>query len=71
MHTTEYDIKGYKDVRIHHNGGWDGEVIVCWQEHGSKKRHEVKLPSEILLALSRDAAVAIIRTKVEDVLDQI
>ncbi len=28
MHTTGYDIKGYKDVRIHHNGGWDGEVIV-------------------------------------------
>ncbi len=69
MHTTGYGIKGYTDVRIHHNGGWDGEVIVCWQEHGSKKRHEAKIPADLLLALGKDAAVDIIRTKLEDVLD--
>ncbi len=71
MHTTGYDIKGYKDVRIHHNGGWDGEVIVCWQEHGSKKRHEAKIPADLLLILSKDAAVDLIRTKIVDLLEQL
>ncbi len=71
MHTTGYYIKGYTDVRIHHNGGWDGEVIVCWQEKGSKKRHEAKVPAELLLELSKDAAVDIIRTKLNDLLDDL
>jgi hypothetical protein len=70
MHTTEYKVKGFEDVRIHHNGGWDGDAEVCWTEPGKKQQRAV-LPAVLLLALGKPVAVDIIRDRIISTLDQI
>ena len=70
MHTHEYKVDGYEDVRVHHNGGWDGDAIVAWTEPG-KKQQTVTLPADVLLALGNAAAKDMIRDKMISVLEQL
>jgi hypothetical protein len=70
MHTSQYKVDGYEDVRIFHNGGWDGDAIVAWTEPG-KPQEMVTLPAALLLALGRPVAVDIIRDRVISALEQV
>ncbi len=76
MHTSGYDLPGYKNVLVHHNGGWDGEVIVNYQGKGAfgypaGKPQEFRIPAELLLALSKEVAKDIVIQKVQDALEDI
>lgn len=70
MHTSEYKVEGFEDVRVFHNGAWDGDAIVAWTEPG-KSQARVTLPAALLLALGKPVAVGIIRDRVISTLEQI
>jgi hypothetical protein len=74
MHTHRYETKEYGEVIVIVNGDWSGEAIVRWNFVGEKepmKYSEAVLPANLLLAISKVAAVDMVRDRLISVLEGI
>ena len=68
-HTSRYEIKGFKEVVVIHDGDWDGEVEVMWEEdHGPKRVH---LPAALLRALGSRVALDHARSKLIECIESL
>ena len=69
MHTMTTKLPEGGEARIHHNGDWSGDAHVSWDD--ADGHHEVKLPSAVLLAVSKDAAKDMVRDAVTTALERL
>ena len=73
MHTHRYKTEEYGEVVVIVNGDWSGEAIVRWGFNGNKPDQcsEAVVPANLLLEISKGAAVDMVRDRVISVLEQI
>jgi hypothetical protein len=74
MHSHSYEVEGYGKVVVLVNGDWSGEAIVRWNFHPdetSMKFAEAVLPAKLLLELSKQGAVGIVRDQVISALERL
>jgi hypothetical protein len=70
MHTHTYQTKEYGEVVVIVNGDWSGDAIVRWNFLGNAYSEAV-LPGNLLLAISKVAAVDMVRDRLISVLEGI
>lgn len=68
MHTSTYEVPGYGEVHVIHNGGWDGEAEVVWTDGGEDRR--VAVPAKLLVRIGMKVAVDFVRSEMIGTLEQ-
>jgi hypothetical protein len=73
MHTHRYETKEYGEVIVIVNGDWSGDAIVRWNFRGDRlgEYSEAVLPANLLLQISKGAAVDMVRDRMISVLEGI
>lgn len=74
MHTHRYKTEEYGEVVVIVNGDWSGDAIVRWGFTGKEptaKYSEAVIPANLLLEISKGAAVDMVRDKLISTLEQI
>jgi len=74
MHTHRYQTKEYGEVVVLVNGDWSGDAIVRWGFSGKEptiKYSEAVIPGNLLLEISKRAAVDIVRDRLISALELI
>jgi hypothetical protein len=74
MHTHSYQVEGFGKVVVNVNGDWSGEAIIRWNFHpdeSSMKFTEAVLPAKLLLELSKQGAIGIVRDQVISALESL
>lgn len=74
MHTHRYQTKEYGEVVVIVNGDWSGDAIVRWgftSNEPTARCSEAIIPGNLLLEISKGAAVDIVRDKVISTLEQL
>jgi hypothetical protein len=74
MHTHRYETKEYGEVIVIVNGDWSGEAIVrrgFTSKEPNAKYSEAVIPANLLLAISKEAAVDMVRDRMISVLEGI
>lgn len=67
MHTTKVQTKTHGEVLVLHNSDWSGMAVVHWKSDG--ETIQAALPGEMLVAMSRAAALTAVRSAVVDAIE--
>lgn len=68
MHTSTYEVPGYGEVQVLHNGDWSGEAEVVWTDGGEDRRAAV--PAKLLVRIGMKVAVDFVRSEMIGTLEQ-